>query len=103
MRRFAFTTLAVLAMAAPAAAQDVRGMEVCTAEKTMERRTSCLQSNVEFLQRTLTKNTRETADRLTAASREIAAQRSDIAALKATLAKLEQELAESKKAKPEKK
>jgi septal ring factor EnvC (AmiA/AmiB activator) len=92
-----------LLMAAPAAAQDVRGLEVCTAEKAMERRTSCLQSNVEFLQRALSKTTRETADRLNAASRELAAQKAELAALKAILAKLEQELAELKKPKPEKK
>jgi septal ring factor EnvC (AmiA/AmiB activator) len=103
MRRFAFATLAGLAIAAPAAAQDVRGLEVCTAEKTMERRTSCLQSNVEFLQRALSKNTRETADRLNAASRELAAQKAELAALKTVLAKLEQELAELKKPKAEKK
>ena len=33
-----------------AAAQDIRGLEICTAEKQMERRTGCLQGNVEFLQ-----------------------------------------------------
>jgi septal ring factor EnvC (AmiA/AmiB activator) len=90
-------------MVAPAAAQDVRGLEACTAEKAMERRTSCLQSNVEFLQRALSKNTREAAERLNAASREIATQKADIAALKTALAKLEQELADMKKPKPEKK
>jgi TolA-binding protein len=36
-------------------AQDVPGIEICTVEKTMERRTSCLQSNVDFLQKTITK------------------------------------------------
>ncbi len=90
-------------MVAPAAAQDVRGLEVCTAEKTMERRTSCLQSNVEFLQRALSKNTREAAERLTAASREHAAQKSELATLKAAVAKLEHELAELKKPAPQKK
>jgi hypothetical protein len=38
-----------------ATAQDVPGIEICTVEKTMERRTSCLQSNVDFLHKTLTK------------------------------------------------
>lgn len=38
-----------------ARAQDVPGIEICTVEKTMERRTSCLQSNVDFLQKTITK------------------------------------------------
>jgi len=40
---------------AGARAQDVPGIEICTVEKTMERRTSCLQSNVDFLQKTITK------------------------------------------------
>jgi hypothetical protein len=69
--------LVMAAPAAPAAAQDVRGLEVCTAEKAMERRTSCLQSNVQFLQQALSKATREAADRLSAANREIAAQKAD--------------------------
>jgi hypothetical protein len=38
-----------------AGAQDVPGIEICTVEKTMERRTSCLQSNVDFLMKTITK------------------------------------------------
>jgi 2-phospho-L-lactate guanylyltransferase (CobY/MobA/RfbA family) len=95
--------LLILALAVtPAAAQDIRGLEVCTAEKTMERRTSCLQSNVEFLQQALAKVSRETRDRLNAASHEMAAQKTEIGALKADLAKLQHELLELKKAKPEK-
>jgi len=97
------TVLAVLIVAAPGAAQDVRGLEVCTAEKVMERRTSCLQSNVEFLQQTLARTTRETAEKLSAAGRDIAAQKAEIVALKAALAKLQQELAELKKEMPAKK
>jgi len=95
--------LAVVAIAAPAAAQDVHGLEVCTAEKAMERRTSCLQSNVEFLQQALAKLTREMHDRLNAMSREAAVQKAEIAALKAALAKLQHELMDLKKPIPEKK
>ena len=69
----------------------------------MERRTSCLQSNVEFLQQALAKQARETNDKLNAASREVATQKADIAALKTELAKLQRELAELRKPKPEKK
>ncbi len=45
----------VLAPCLPTAAfaQDVPGIEICTVEKTMERRTSCLQSNVDFLMKTI--------------------------------------------------
>ena len=42
------------ALLQPAAAQDIRGLEACVAEKQMERRTGCLQANVEFLQQVLT-------------------------------------------------
>ena len=53
-RMMAATILAAFA-AGPALAQDVPGIEICTVEKTMERRTSCLQSNVNFLQTSLGK------------------------------------------------
>jgi BMFP domain-containing protein YqiC len=85
----------------PATAQDVRGLEVCTAEKQMERRTGCLQSNVEFLQQALAKLTRETQEKFAAAGRDLAAARAEIATLKSTMAKLSGELAELKaKAEP---
>ena len=81
---------------APASAQDVRGMEVCTAEKQMERRTSCLQANVEFLQQALIKLARDTQDRITATDRDLTAARAEIAALKSTMEKLNSELAQTK-------
>jgi len=92
-----------LAIATPALAQDIRGLEVCTAEKAMDRRTGCLQSNVEFLQQELAKQTRAMQSKLADANREIAAQKAELATLKATLAKLQLELAELKKPKTENK
>jgi septal ring factor EnvC (AmiA/AmiB activator) len=103
MTRILFLSLVALAFAASAAAQDIRGLEVCTAEKAMERRTSCLQSNVEFLQQALAKQRREIQSKFDAASREAVAQKAEIAALKTALAKLQHELTELKKAKPDKK
>ncbi len=89
-------TLVALALLAallqPAAAQDIRGLEVCTAEKQMERRTGCLQANVEFLQQELTKLKREANDKFATAARDLAAAKAEIAALKAALAKLDGEL-----------
>ncbi len=86
-------TLALLLMlAVPAAAQDIRGLENCTAEKQMERRTGCLQANVELLQQLLIKQTRAADDKFRA-------DRAEIDALKARLAKLEADLAQLK-AKP---
>jgi hypothetical protein len=60
-------------MLAPSAAraQDVPGIEICTVEKTMERRTSCLQSNVDFLQKTMTKLAADHLQKLDAANRQI--------------------------------
>jgi hypothetical protein len=52
-------------------AQDVPGIEICTVEKTMERRTSCLQSNIDFLQKTITKLAADHQQKLDAANRQI--------------------------------
>ena len=82
----------LLLFALPAQAQDIRGLEVCTAEKQMERRTGCLQSNIEFLQQSLSRLTRDTNDKIGAATRDLAAAKNEIATLKAALAKLEAEL-----------
>jgi hypothetical protein len=80
----------------PAAAQDIRGMERCTAETRMDRRTGCLQANVEFLQQALIKLARETQDKIAATDRELAAARAEIAALKSAMEKLNGELAQMK-------
>jgi hypothetical protein len=80
----------------PAVAQDIRGMEVCTAEKQMERRTACLQANVEFLQQALMKLDRETKDKIAGASRDLADARGEIATLKSTIENLNRELAQMK-------
>ena len=86
--------LILLVLAAPAFGQDIRGLEVCTAEKQMDRRTSCLQANTEFLQQALAKHVRETQGKLAAAARDLTAAQAEIAALKAHLAKIERELAQ---------
>ena len=81
-------------------AQDIRGLEICTAERQMDRRTACLQANVEFLQQELSKLDRETDAKVAAATRDLATTRAEIAALKATIEKLGSELAQMK-AKPD--
>ena len=70
-------------------AQDVPGIEICTVEKTMERRTSCLQSNVEFLQKTMTKLTLDHQQKLDAANRQIEALKVNLAALQKTVSDLQ--------------
>jgi len=79
-----------------ARAQDIRGLEVCTAEKQMDRRTSCLQANVEFLQQTLNKLAHDIQDKLAADDRNLSAAQAEIAALKAAVEKLNAELAQLK-------
>jgi len=66
---------------ADAPAQDVPGIEICTVEKTMERRTSCLQSNVDFLQKTITKLAADHQQKLDAANRQIENLKSTTASL----------------------
>ena len=83
-------------MLSSAAAQDIRGLEVCTAEKQMDRRTGCLQANVEFLQQALNKLTLETQNKMAAANGDIAAAQAEIAELKSTTAKLNDELMQLK-------
>ena len=84
------------ALLSPTAAQDIRGLEKCTAEAQMERRTGCLQANVEFLHQALTKLERDTREKINALTRDLAASRTEIAALKFTVAKLDSELAQSR-------
>ena len=66
---------------ASATAQDVPGIEICTVEKTMERRTGCLQSNVDFLQKTITKLSAGHQQKLDAANRQIEGLKSTVASL----------------------
>src|ERR1700730_7085692 len=68
-----------------ARAQDVPGIAICTVEKTMERRTSCLQSNVDFLQKTITKLGADHQQKLDAANRQIESLKGSVASLQKIL------------------
>jgi prefoldin subunit 5 len=72
-----------------ALAQDVPGIEICTVEKTMERRTSCLQSNIEFLQKTITKLSLDHQQKLDAARAQIEALKASVVALQKTVGDLQ--------------
>src|SRR3569832_83495 len=95
MRLFLLVSLGMVALVHTAArAQDIPGLEICTAEKTMERRTSCLQSDVDFLQKTITKLQLDHQQKLDVANRQIEAmkayaltQQKSIEELKAAQAK----------------
>ena len=87
--RIALVTPVVLApcmmISAGARAQDVPGIEICTVEKTMERRTSCLQSNVDFLQKTIIKLGVDHQQKLDAANRQIDGLKGAVAGLQKTV------------------
>src|ERR1700676_4708945 len=72
---------ACLLTPAAAPAQDVPGIEICTVEKTMERRTSCLQSNVDFLQKSIAKLAADHQQKLDAANRQIEGLKANLASL----------------------
>jgi prefoldin subunit 5 len=72
-----------------AAAQDVPGIEICTVEKTMERRTSCLQSNVDFLQKTIGKLTADHQQKLDAANRQIDSLKATVSGLQKVVDELQ--------------
>jgi chromosome segregation ATPase len=101
--------LAVAVPAAPpAAAQDVQGIEACTRESRLDRRTGCLQSNVEYLQQLIVKNALDAQQKLAAAAREIAAQKEaaaaaakEIATLRDGLAELKARMDQAQRARPE--
>ena len=76
-----------------AGAQDIQGIELCTHETRMDRRTSCLQSNVEYLQGLVTKNAAEARRKLDGAAGEIGALKGEITALKGEIAALKTSLA----------
>jgi prophage DNA circulation protein len=77
------------ALTSAACAQDVPGIEICTVEKTMERRTSCLQSNVDFLQKTIAKLSADHQQKLDAANRQIEGLKSTVAGLQKAVDELQ--------------
>src|SRR4051794_381138 len=76
-------------ISATADAQDVPGIEICTVEKTMERRTSCLQSNVDFLMKTIAKLAADHQQKLDAANRQIEGLKSTVIGLQKTIEELQ--------------
>ncbi len=85
----ALAVLMCCLMPAATRAQDVPGIEICTAEKTMERRTSCLQSNVDFLQKTIAKLAADHQQKLDAANRQIESLKITLAGLQKVVDELQ--------------
>jgi hypothetical protein len=89
MVRIVCFAAAVLCVCGVARAQDVQGIELCTHETRMDRRTGCLQSNIDYLQGLIAKRATETQQKLTAAAGEIGGLKGEVAGLKAALAALQ--------------
>jgi prophage DNA circulation protein len=90
-RIFAAAPLFLLLTAIPAElrAQDIPGIEICTVEKAMDRRTSCLQSNVDFLQKTINKLNADHQQKIDAANRQVEALKVTVAGLQKVIADLQ--------------
>ena len=88
MIRIAVLGLALIVVSV-AQAQDIAGMEDCTKTSGLDKRTGCLQSNVNFLHQLVTKNALDARRRLDAANAEIAALKSLVASLQKSVERLE--------------
>ena len=71
-----------------ASGQDIAGIEDCTKTSGLDKRTGCFQSNVNFLQQTITKNALDARQRLSAANDEITALKSAVMSLQASVEEL---------------
>jgi hypothetical protein len=90
MVRVAVLSLSLIVVAATAAqAQDIAGIEDCTKTSGLDKRTGCLQSNVNFLQRVVTKNALESWQKLNAANAEIVALKAAVSGLQKTVEQLQ--------------
>jgi len=98
LRIFAAALVLLTAIPAELRAQDIPGIEICTVEKTMERRTSCLQSNVDFLQKTINKMTLDHQQKIDAANRQIEALKSAMVGTQKIVVDLQKASDDAKKA-----
>jgi TolA-binding protein len=90
-RNFVAAAVLLIPTAIPAElfAQDIPGIEICTVEKAMDRRTSCLQSNVDFLQKTINKLSADHVQKMDAANRQIESLKAQVASLQKLVVDLE--------------
>ena len=90
MFKIAVLCLGLIAVGSDLAeAQDIAGIEDCTKAAGLDKRTGCLQSNVNFLQQLMTKNALEARQRLNAANTEIAALKSVVSNLRTSVEQLQ--------------
>ncbi len=86
-----------LLISAAASAQDVPGIEICTVDKTWERRTSCLQSNVDFLVKTINKLNVDHRQKIDAANRQIEGLKGSVVSLQKAVDDLKKASEDQKK------
>ena len=90
MVRIAMLALSLIVIGVDAGcAQDIAGIEDCTKTSGLDKRTGCLQSNVNFLHRLVTKNARDAEHKLDMAAAEIIALKGVVARLQKTVEQLE--------------
>jgi hypothetical protein len=70
-------------------AQDIAGIEDCTKTQGLDKRTGCFQSNINFLQQLVTKNSLDSQQRLSAAINELIALRSIVTSLQTRVNELQ--------------
>jgi uncharacterized protein YPO0396 len=104
MVKLAVLSLSLIVVATAAAqAQDIAGIEDCTKTSGLDKRTGCLQSNVNFLQRLVTKNALESLQKLNAANAEIVALKATVSGLQKTVEQLQAAQKAASDKKPESK
>ena len=81
MRRTATLILAAICGLSLARAQDIAGLEDCSKTTGLDKRTGCFQSNVEYLNRAITKGILDLQQKLNAANVEIGNLKAALAAL----------------------
>jgi hypothetical protein len=103
MRLIGISAAVTLVWLAAASAQDIAGTEDCTKTQGLDKRTGCMQSNINYLQRTMTRNALEAHRRLQAAETELMALRSAVVTLRKQVDELQAaKAATEKKAEPKK-
>jgi hypothetical protein len=90
MLRIAFLGLGLTALGIDdGRAQDIAGIEDCTKTAGLDKRTGCLQSNVNFLQRLAIKNALEAAQKVKALEAEIVALKGTLTSLQKAMDQLQ--------------
>jgi hypothetical protein len=90
MVRIAVLSLSLIVVGVEAGCtQDIAGIEDCTKTSGLDKRTGCLQSNVNFLQRLVTKNALDARNKLDDAASEIVALKGVVSRLQKTVEQLQ--------------